>query len=203
MFSPNACAPNCPQNIPKFVNDHIVRALAGVTSAGRPVFLKIPYYGPEAMEALSRYDSTLVVGILGGSAGTTLDAFQMLYDAKKYGARVALYGRKINNADHQLSFVKYLRLVADSQIEPVEAVKAYHGDLQKLGIRPTRSLEDDLGRMEQSDSYNAKSGGVKKPAAAGRPAASTGKNSFQPLPDFSKMTPEEKLQWNLDRIRRM
>lgn len=204
VFSPNACAPNCPQNIPKFVNDHIVRALAGVTSAGRPVFLKIPYYGPEAMEALARYDSTIVVGILGGSAGTTLDAFQMLHDAKKYGAKVALYGRKINNADHQLSFVKYLRLVADSQIEPVEAVKAYHGDLQKLGIRPTRSLEDDLGRMEQSDSYNTKSGAaVKKPAFSGRSAAMSGKNSFQSPPDFSKMTPEEKLQWNLDRIRRM
>ena len=74
------------------------------------------------MEALARYDRNLVVGILGGSAGTTFDAFQMLWEAKKYGARVALYGRKINNAEHQLSFVRYLRAVADDQIDPKEAV---------------------------------------------------------------------------------
>ena len=31
-------------------------------------------------------------GVLGGAAGTTLDAFQLLYEAKKYGARAALFG---------------------------------------------------------------------------------------------------------------
>ena len=199
VFSPNACAPNCPVDIPKFVNDHIVRTLAGVTSKGRPIFLKIPYYGPKAMEALARYDSSIVVGILGGSAGTTLDAFQMLHDAKKYGARVALYGRKINQADHQLSFVKYLRLIADSQIDPVEAVKAYHGDLQKLGIRPSRSLNDDLQTTVQSDSYSGSSTSIKSSPKKAVP----GRGGIEPLPDFSKMTQEEKLRWNLDRIRRM
>ncbi len=153
VFSPNFRGPNTPKDVPTFVNNHIVRTLAGVTEAGRPVFLKIPYYGPEAMEALVRYDSRIVVGILGGSAGTTLDAFQMLYDAKKHGARVALYGRKINGAEHQLSFVQYLRAVADGQVEPREATKAYHGDLQRLGIRPHRPLEEDLERMESSDGY--------------------------------------------------
>ena len=104
-----------------------------MTSRGRPLFLKIPYHGPAAMEALARYDRSLVVGILGGSAGTTFDAFHMLWEAKKYGARVALFGRKINNAEHQLTFVKYLRAVADDQIEPAEAVRAYHGDLAQAG----------------------------------------------------------------------
>ena len=80
-----------------------------MTSRGRPLFLKIPYFGPAAMEALAGYDRSLIVGILGGSAGTTFDAFHMLWEAKKYGARVALYGRKINNAEHQLTFVTYLR----------------------------------------------------------------------------------------------
>ncbi len=101
-----------------------------MTSRGRPLFLKIVYHGPAAMEALARYDRSLVVGILGGSAGTTFDAFHMLWEAKKYGARVALYGRKINNAEHQLSFIHYLRAVADDQLEPAEAVKAYHGALR-------------------------------------------------------------------------
>ncbi len=234
VFSPNAPV-NPIDDVPKFVSDHIVRALAGVTSAGRPVFLKIPYYGPKAMESLVRYDSSLVVGILGGSAGTTLDAFQMLYDAKKYGARVALYGRKINNADHQLAFITYLRAIADGQIWPVEAVKAYHGDLQKMKIKPKRSLEDDLKATAQSLSYNNNSTvsmtGADKSAAqpvvvkedkkvsAALASAQTKKffqrnyfkteedaveqkKTFSKTPDFSKMTQQEKLQWNLERIRR-
>jgi len=189
VFSPNVAGPNTPKDVPTFVNNHIVRALAGVTSCGRPVFLKIPYYGPKAMEALARYDSNLVVGILGGSAGTTRDAFQMLADARKYGARVALYGRKINNAEHQLTFVQYLRAIADGRIEPVEAVKAYHGDLQKLGINPRRKLEDDLETTETSDSYSGSS-------------TPKSKQTGGAAPDFSKMTAAEKVQWNLERIRR-
>jgi hypothetical protein len=125
------------------VNDSIVRLLAGAGVATRPLFLKIPYFGPAAMEQLASYDSSLVVGILGGSAGTTFDAFQMLWEARKYGARVALFGRKINTAEHQLSFVEQLRALADGNTTPAEAVKAYHGALKKLGIAPHRSLADD------------------------------------------------------------
>ncbi|MDD3586206.1 MAG: hypothetical protein PHQ75_03400 [Thermoguttaceae bacterium] len=203
VFSPNACGNNCPGDIGQFVSDHIVRALAGVTSSARPVFLKIPYYGPKAMEALARYDSSIVVGILGGSAGTTLDAFQMLHDAKKYGARVALYGRKINSAEHQLTFIKYLRGIADSQIDPVEAVKAYHGELEKMNIKPKRSLKDDLTQTVTSDSYNGTSKpATGKPASAVSPSGKSGGKTFDPLPDFSKMTPEEKMEWNLNRIRK-
>ena len=122
----------------------ITRMLAGVGAAGRPLFLKIVYHGPKAMEELVRFDPHLVVGILGGSAGTTRDAFQLLHDAQKYGARVALFGRKINNAENQLAFVQFLRLIVEGQIGPVEAVKAYHAVLGKLGITPHRSLDDDL-----------------------------------------------------------
>jgi hypothetical protein len=86
VFDPNACGEHCPEDLPRFINDHIVRALAGVTLRGRPLFLKIPYHGPAAMEALAGYDRSLVVGILGGSAGTTYDAFHMLWEAKKSGA---------------------------------------------------------------------------------------------------------------------
>ncbi len=82
--------PNAPQNLDPaktadFVNDAIARSLAGVTSKGRPVFLKIPYPGPRAMEELVAYDPHLVVGILGGSSGTTRDAFQLIHDARKHG----------------------------------------------------------------------------------------------------------------------
>ena len=142
VFAPNAPA-NPIQDVPRFVNDSIVRLLAGAGLATRPLFLKIPYFGPAAMEELASYDSSLVVGILGGSAGTTFDAFHMLWEAKKYGARVALFGRKINTAEHQLSFVEQLRALADGNTVPAEAVKAYHGALKKLGITPARALAVD------------------------------------------------------------
>ncbi len=197
VFDPNAPA-HPPADVSCFVADHIVRALAGVTSRGRPLFLKIAYHGPAAMEALARYDSSLVVGILGGSAGTTFDAFHMLWEAKKYGARVALYGRKINNAEHQLSFIEHLRAVADDQMEPAEAVKSYHGALQRLGIHPHRSLADDLQRTETALSYGGKSSSVRKP----RPSQPASTQSAE-MPDFSKMTQAEKNQWNLDRWKRI
>jgi hypothetical protein len=190
VFAPNACGDHAPEDIPRFVNDSIVRALAGVPQVARPLFLKIPYFGPAAMEALVSYDSSLIVGILGGSAGTTRDAFQMLFDAKKYGARVALYGRKINSSEHQTTFVRYLRSIADGQIEPEEAVRAYHSDLARMGIRPHRSLDDDLQQTPTAISYGG-----------GSQSAVSGKGRFvpQPEPDFSKMTPQEKVQWNLQR----
>ena len=143
------------EEIPHFVNDHIARLLAGVTSAGRPRFLKIPYAGPEALEELCGYDSSLVVGVLGGSAGTTHDAFELVYEAKRYGARVALFGRKIKAAEHQLSFVKFLRLVADDEMLPAEAVKAYHGALQDLGIAPRLSLVKDMELSSTSSNYGS------------------------------------------------
>lgn len=68
----------------------------------------------------------------------------MLWEAKKYGARAALFGRKINNSENQLFFVKILRELADGNLEPAEAVKDYHCQLQEAGIKPHRSLEDDL-----------------------------------------------------------
>jgi hypothetical protein len=176
-----------------------------VTSRGRPVFLKIAYHGPAAMEALARYDRSVVVGILGGSAGTTFDAFHMLWEAKKYGARVALFGRKINNAEDQLSFIYYLRAVADDQLSPEEAVKAYHGALQKLGIKPQRSLADDLQKTETASSYSGTTGkrvsGQPAPAASAAGTAPRGNGAA--MPDFSKMTQAEKIQWNLDRWKRI
>lgn len=206
VFHPNAPGEHAPKDLHGFINDHIVRALAGVTRRGRPVFLKIPYQGPAAMEALASYDRSLVVGILGGSSGTTFDAFHMLWEAKKYGARVALYGRKINNSEHQLTFVKYLRAIADDQILPAEAVRAYHADLGRLSIRPYRPLEEDLQETITATSYSG-SGATKprsKPApVSGVPAAPSPTSSTADDPDFSAMTPAEKTQWNLDRWRRI
>jgi len=198
VFAPNACHKTCPKDIPRFINDSIVRTLAGVTGRGRPLFLKIPYFGPAAMEALASYDPKLIVGILGGSSGTTFDAFHMLWEAKKYGARVALYGRKINNAEHQLTFVKYLRAIADDQIEPGEAVRAYHGELQRLKVPPHRSLAEDLELTPTAISYGGSQTAQPPAGSQPKPATHAARD-----PDFSKMTQAEKVEWNLARWRRI
>jgi hypothetical protein len=153
IFDPNIPGIIAPELLPGYINDMVTRMLAGVGPTGRPLFLKMVYHGPKAMEELVRFDPHLVVGILGGSAGTTRDAFQLLHDAQKYGAKVALYGRKINNAENQLAFVHFLRLIVEGQIGPVDAVKAYHAVLDRLGLRPHRSLDGDLQVTEQSTSY--------------------------------------------------
>jgi len=150
VFPPNACPNLAPADVSRFVNDSIVRSLAGVPQSARPIFLKIPYFGRAAMAELVAYDRSLVVGIMGGLAGTTFDAFQMLWEAKQAGARAALFGRKINNAEHQLSFVRQLRALADGKVEPADAVRLYHADLQELGISPMRALEADLCLNEKS-----------------------------------------------------
>jgi len=153
VFDPNVPNAVPPEQLAGFINDAIVRTLAGVTGAGRPLFLKIVYHGPQALEELVRYDPHLIVGILGGAAGTTYDAFKLLTEAKRHGARVALFGRKINNAENQLAFIRFLRLLADGEIEAEEAVRAYHGVLQRLGIRPHRPLAEDLQLQTNVMSY--------------------------------------------------
>lgn len=154
VFNPNVPSGVAPEKMGEFINDHILRSLAGVTESGRPVFLKIPYHGPRAMEELVQYDPNMTVGVLGGSAGTTYDAFKLIHDAQKYGARVALYGRKINQAEHQIAFIEMLRLITEGVIGPAEAVHAYHGVLQAKGIKAHRSLDRDMQLTEQAMSYD-------------------------------------------------
>ncbi len=131
----------------------IVRMLAGVSGPGARCFSRSSTTARRPSRNWSSYDPHLVVGILGGSSGTTRDAFQMLHDAQKYGAKVALYGRKINQAENQLAFIQFLRLIVEGVIGPVEAVQAYHAVLELLGVAPHRSLDDDLklttGRLDE------------------------------------------------------
>ena|GEM_PF-37840 len=170
VFDPNVAGAVAPDVLPGYINDMIARMLAGVAPAGRPLFLKMVYHGPKAMEELFRYDPHLVIGILGGSAGTTFDAFHLLAEAQKYGAKVALFGRKINSAENQLAFVQFLRLIVDGVIAPTEAVKAYHAVLGKLGVRPHRSLEEDLKPQATSMSYSGSTTSVAVPSPSAPPS---------------------------------
>jgi hypothetical protein len=218
VFDPNRPESVEASRVPEFINDAIVRTLGGVTAKGRPLFLKMVYHGPKGMEELVHYDPHLVVGILGGSAGTTYDAFKLLAEAKKYGARVALFGRKINNAENQLAFIHFLRLIADGEVSAEEAVRAYHGVLQALGVKPHRSLEQDMVLQTNVMSYDG-SGKVvsvptvpaapkeKKPAgcacgckngsAKEAPAATNGEVDFRSMTSAQKVA-YHKARW--DRI---
>ena len=188
IFDPNRPESIETSKIPDFINDAIVRTLAGVTTNGRPIFLKMVYHGPKAMEELVHYDPHLIVGILGGSAGTTYDAFKLLSEAKKYGARVALFGRKINNAENQLAFVRFLRWIADGEISAEEAVKAYHGVLQGLRIKPTRSYQEDMVLQTNVMSYGGDGKTISVPDKKKQVARKT--------LDFAMMTvSEKKARW--------
>jgi len=218
VFDPNAPVhPVAPERIGDFVNDMIVRTLAGVPDAGRPLFLKMVYHGPRSLAELVHYDPHLVPGILGGSAGTTYDAFKLLAEARKHGARAALFGRKINNAEHQLAFIQFLRLIADGEIAPEEAVKAYHGVLQGLGIRPHRPLAGDMELTEDLHLADGSPRTISLPAAAPTggngqaPAAPTATTPAAPgaddfprtpggLPDFARMTPAQRLDYHRRRL---
>jgi hypothetical protein len=144
VFNPNAPR-NLPADvIPHFVNDSIIRILAGVAKIERPLFLKMPFNGAKAMDELASHDSSLVVGVLGGSAGTTRDTFELLTQSEKYGARVALFGRKINLAESPLDLVALFRPVIQRDVTPEEAVRQYHAVLAKKKLKAKRRLEDDL-----------------------------------------------------------
>lgn len=205
VFDPNLANCVAPELLPGFINDLIARTLAGVTRSARPLFLKMVYHGPRATEELVNYDPGLVIGILGGSAGTTLDAFQLIHEAQKYGARVALFGRKINNAENQLAFVRFLRLIVDGELEPSEAVRAYHAVLEKLQIKPRRSLEDDLVLETGVMSYG---GNEQKTISLPSSTSESKKNSaaiadpttVDESPDFSAMTPEDRLAYHRSRL---
>ncbi|MEO1091811.1 MAG: hypothetical protein AAFX81_14360 [Pseudomonadota bacterium] len=145
VFNPNVgMGALASEEIGQFVNDNIVRVIAGVPISQRPRFLKIVYNGPQALEELVAYDPSIIVGILGGGAGTTRDTFELLKAAQKGGARIALFGRKINLAEDPLAIVASMRRIVDGDIGPEEAVRAYHGTLQEKDIAPKRALADDL-----------------------------------------------------------
>ena len=133
------------QELGDYVNDCIIKAIAGQTKEERPLFLKIAYNGPKAMEELASYDpENLIVGILGGSKGTTRDCFELIYKASKYGAKVALFGRKINLSEDPIGLVQLMRKVVERDTTPEEAVKIYHDQLIKKKLTPDRNLKNDL-----------------------------------------------------------
>jgi len=128
-----------------YINDMIIKALAGVNKVDAPQFLKLQFNGRKAMEELSKYDpENLIVGILGGAKGTTRDTFELLHQAEQAGARVALFGRKINLSESPLDLIELMRATIEQSVSPEQAVKDYHSRLADKRIKAERSLEEDL-----------------------------------------------------------
>ncbi|MAG92154.1 MAG: hypothetical protein CMJ48_00165, partial [Planctomycetaceae bacterium] len=116
----------------------------------------------------------------------------------------------------QLAFIEFLRHIVEGVIEPVEAVRAYHAVLEKLGARPNRSLEDDLTYQTSVGSYGGNSTTISIPASfassssrlptTSRPTAESqvaAKPSAEGQPDFARMTSAERLEYHRSRLNRM
>jgi hypothetical protein len=144
VFNPNAPADLASDHVGAFVHDSIIRALAGITDEQRPLFLKVAYNGADALAELADYDPSLVVGVLGGSAGTTRDTFELLHRAERHGGRVALFGRKIQRAESQPHLVGLMRPVLRGELTPADAVRAYHEALAGAEIASRLTLAADL-----------------------------------------------------------
>ena len=128
----------------EYCNDCIIKTLAGVTKSQQPLFLKQQYNGAKAVSELAAYDpSRLIVGVLGGGKGTTRDTFELAAQAETAGARVALFGRKINLAESPIDLVKHMRLVVEGELKGAEAVKSYHDVLGKKKIKADRDVKAD------------------------------------------------------------
>jgi hypothetical protein len=142
VFNPAMAIGVEPAELGHYINDCIVRCVAGLTRAERPLFLKLQYNGPAAMEELAAYDpGNLIVGILGGGRGTTRDTFELASQAERHGARVALFGRKINLAEAPLELVRLMRGVIERELDAGDAVKAYLG---KQRLKADRELAADI-----------------------------------------------------------
>jgi len=132
-------------DIGHYINDMIIKVVAGVTRVDAPQFLKIQFNGADAMSQLAAYDPEhLVVGILGGSKGTTRDTFELISQAEQSGARVALFGRKINLAEAPLELVRLMRATIETELTPEQAVKDYHAHLEANQLTPKLPLPQDL-----------------------------------------------------------
>ena len=70
--------------------------------------------------------------------------------ARRTGVRKSRTGRMVRNGRNVRLLV---RRVVDGEISPTDAVKAYHEVLQRTGIKPQRSLQQDLQLTTNKMSY--------------------------------------------------
>lgn len=218
LYPSCGCDGGPPQRVDDLLADRLLHSILEVPATARPLLIQAPYYGPALMESLAAILPGVPVGIVGGPAGTTFDAFRLLTESKKYGARGALFGRRIASAEHQPAFVRFLDYLARGEVAPAEAVHAYHGVLQGLGIRPRRELEEDL--MSTADLHRGDEASTVSVVVPDSPFGESKTEAFSSSshptspeivlarhslkgdgrdgeePDFDAMTVQEKLDYN-------
>ncbi|MDX1970190.1 MAG: hypothetical protein SFV23_23650, partial [Planctomycetaceae bacterium] len=95
-------------------------------------------------------------------------------------------------------------------LTPEEAVPAYHNVLQKLGVRPHRSLADDMTLQTAVMSYGGSGqvsvpvevkgdGAGRKPEGNGTPSAAA---AVDAAPNFKTMSPAERLAYHQARLKK-
>jgi len=123
------------RRLPSFVNDSVVRALAGVTSAERAALPQDRLQRGSRLGGVGRARPLAYRRHPRGGGRTTRDTFELLSQAMRHGARVALFGRKINLAESPLEMLGFMWRVVRGEVGAAEAVRGYHAALGKKGLR--------------------------------------------------------------------
>jgi hypothetical protein len=94
-----------------------------------------------------------------------------------------------------------LRLITQGKISPEEAVRAYHGVLQAQGIKPHRTLADDLKITDQAMAYDGRAAHRATVEIRNNPIAEKNPNGTWPTradgkPDFEKMNSVQRLAYD-------
>ncbi|MGC4005405.1 MAG: hypothetical protein QM811_20715 [Pirellulales bacterium] len=206
VFTPNAPHDLPPEAVPNFCNDHIARTLAGVAPAGRPVFLKIVYQGPRHDAGSRRIRSAFGRRHSRRRRGDDVRRVQTVGRSEE----VRRAGRPVRSQNQlRREPTRFHRVSAPAGDRPNRAGRrgsAYHGVLEKLRIRPFRTLAEDLELRTNVMSY-ARTAQATVPAlpealrpVSASPPATTNELAAKtetPTPtDFRRMTPAQKLAWN-------
>ena len=93
------------------------------------------YNGADALAELVEHDPSVVVGILGGAAGTTRDTFELLHRASSTAAGSRCSGAR-SSARSRSSTSWPDAPVLRGELDPADAVRAYHEALAKAGLPP-------------------------------------------------------------------
>ena len=95
-------------------------------------------------ETSGRLHMTEIGPVPGLPAFAAAETAAAAFAAEAAGARIALFGRKINYAERPLALVALMRRVIARELTPEQAVVAYHDDLVANDCPPTLALADDM-----------------------------------------------------------
>ncbi len=117
-----------------YVADSIVRTMSYLRKHQRPRFIKTAYTTADVWTELCQFDTTLVIGALGGPRQNARSTFALAHNVASNGGRAILFGRTIFGEDDPIGIVQCLRRVLDGE----EDAQSAHASYQKL-LRGSRT----------------------------------------------------------------